>query len=123
MNDLQENLPQIYSRVFLLLKERLQRGKMEPFYRINSRMKAWMRENRIKETSCPDWHAKYYEKTRPMPEGYLGLVYCADKKTVKTARYLPNHGSFLLRTLMPNSFYLEIPTEIVEKALALGFFP
>jgi len=96
---------------------------MEPFYRINSRMKAWMRENRIKETSCHDWHAKYYEKTRPMPEGYVGLVYCTDKKTVKAARYVGSKGSIWPRTLTPNSFYLEIPTEIVEKALALGFFP
>ena len=109
--------PELYGKTFELLRKRLERGNMVPFYKISKRMRAWMSNHKIRQTTCADWHAKYYDKVRPMPEGYTGIVYEAERKTViaKGLRYV--------RYLSPERFYLELPTELVSKALVLGMFP
>jgi len=120
--DIQENLPQIYCSIHRLLAARLEKGKMEPFYKINAKMKAWMTRNGVREIGSVEWYDKYYNKTKPMPEGYVGVIYEAKEKKVVTISR--KHFSLpSTRTIRPNPFYFEIPIELVEKALVLGYLP
>lgn len=116
MDDIQNRLPELYEKIYKLLKERLERGEMIPFYKINKKMRAWMERHAIRDVGSSVWFKRYHYKTAPMPEGYVGVVYEAERKKsyVKTRK---------LRTAYPNRFYLELPTELVSKSLVLGFMP
>jgi hypothetical protein len=109
---------QTYRKAYGLLRERLQRGKMEPFYKVNDKLWRWMGKNGVQKTSCPEWHRKYIEGGNCVRDGYFGIAYSAKEKVVsRRSRKNPT------ATLRPETFYLELPIDLVEKALALGFFP
>jgi len=105
---------EVYMKIRKLLKERLAKGNMMPFYKINDKMQAWMKKYEINQLECNDWLAKYYEKTSD-PKEYTGIEFCADHKIIKRKqrKYILN----------PTIFYLEFPCELVSKSLVLGCFP
>lgn len=109
---------QAYRKVYGLLRERLQRGKMEPFYKVNDKLRGWMSRHGVKKTSGSEWHRKYVEGGNCVREGYFGLAYMAKTKLI-TRRSRKNPRAMLA----PNQFYLELPIDLVEKALVLGYFP
>jgi hypothetical protein len=110
---------ELQRKVYGLLKERLQRGKMEPFYAVNGKLWSWMHRHGVKWIkSGSEWFGKYAEEGNSIRDGYFGLMYMADEKIVtRRSRKRPR------ATLRPNIFFLELPIDLVEKALALGFFP
>jgi hypothetical protein len=113
---------EIYSDVFRMLRNRLERGSMVPFYKIGPKLRAWMLRYSVREVGSVEWHARYCEKSVPAPEGYMGVVYEAEwKKVCRKPR--SKYGHSVLQTLRPNPFYLEIPFELVERGLVLGYLP
>jgi hypothetical protein len=119
--EIQESLPQVYEAVYRLLADRLEKGNMEPFYKTSAKMRAWMNTNGVREIGSVEWYDMYYNKTKPMPEGYVGVIY--EAKSKRTVRCKPKRKTLYSRTIRPNPFYFEIPTELIEKALVLGCFP
>lgn len=113
---------EIYCDVVRMLGDRLERGRMVPFYRIGSKLRAWMLRHSVREVVSVEWHARYCEKTVSAPEGYIGVVYEAEWKKVCRKPRL-KYGHSVLQTLRPNPFYLEIPFELVERGLVLGYLP
>jgi hypothetical protein len=112
-------LEELQRKVYGLLRERLQQGKMEPFYTINGNFWNWMHRHGVKWIkSGSEWYGKYGGEGSPIRDGYFGLIYMADVKIV--TRRSPKRTR---ATFRPNGFHLELPIDLVEKALALGFFP
>lgn len=122
--EFQQNLPKLYNKIAPLLREKLERDGMVPFYCISPKMGTWMRRNAIRQIHCQEWHDKYINKTKPMPEGYIGILFAAKSKRVKQTRFKgnSNQGRTIERLVHPNDFYLEVPIDLCIKALALGQF-
>jgi hypothetical protein len=113
---------EIYCAVVRMLGDRLERGSMVPFYKIGPKLRSWMKRHSVREVGSVEWYARYYEKSVPSPEGYMGVVYEADWKRV-CRKPRSKYGQPVLQTLRPNPFYLEIPMELVERGLVLGYLP
>ena len=78
-----------------------------------------MKRHYVREVGSVEWYARYYEKSVSAPEGYMGILYEAEwRKVTRSSR-----GRSVLQTLRPNPFYLEIPFELVERGLVLGYLP
>lgn len=110
---------ELYDKIYQLLTDRLEKGKMVPFYKISPKMKSWMKRNGIREVGhAREWYERYFKNGSWTPsgsfffrpsdpkQGYCGVIY---HKT-KNGKY----GKY---------FYLELPIDLVKKAIVLGFFP
>jgi hypothetical protein len=106
---------EIHQKVSVMLQERLQSGKMEPFYKIGKKMRAWMKKNGIRDRCRSSWRAKYDEAWHErcdFQDEYFGTIYEPGSRMTQRAFHLS-----------PDSFYLEIPSDLVRKSLVLGCFP
>jgi hypothetical protein len=100
---------ELYDKIYQLLADRLEKGNMVPFYKISPKMKSWMKRNGIREVVYREWYERYFKNGSWTPgpkQGYCGVIY---HKT-KNGKY-------------GNYFYLELPIDLVKKAIVLGFFP
>lgn len=117
--DLDAN-PEIHERLLDLLKARLEKGKMTPFYKINMKMRNWMRKNKIEEVCRETYGNRYWHPQQiSRLDGYLGLVFRAEYREIGCRR----RGVLFDKVLRPSFFYLELPADLCEKVLILGEFP
>ena len=106
----QEEFANLHEKLEPILLERLKKGKMVPFYKINDKMRKWMSKNKIREVRRNEWHLRWGRDEKP--EGHVGMCFRADPKATSSCR-----------SMNPNWFYLELPVDLVLKALVFGEFP